>query len=135
MRSGGISLGKNLFFGILIFSTLAFFCPPGGFGESEGPHDSFGFVESLSGNKMTLREFDYLEGREVMKDYSVTPETRFDFAGSSRRLEPGDDVNVAYREEGDQRVAETVALVEASESDPAQGFFDLEALYLSQEES
>jgi hypothetical protein len=102
---------KSLITVIVFVGVLAFTVPASAI---------FGLPETLEGsiesvNESTLAILSEKGNMQEVVEFQINDETEFDETASLDNLEPGDQVKVRYKEEGNEKVAISIAKVATDE--------------------
>jgi hypothetical protein len=70
---------------------------------------SYGQVVSISSNKIIVREYDFDNEEGVQVTYVINSETEFVNVGSYNELQNGDDVEISYKNVGEEKIATAIS--------------------------
>ena len=88
-------------------------------GEPE-PEYAFGKVKSVSGDQLTINEFDYDTGKENEATYGLDSKTEYDNVASAKEITAGNEVDIDYLVKDGKKVAVAVSVAKPVEGEETE---------------
>ncbi len=98
---------------ILIFLTLSgsAFLPVSFADEAQGK-EAYGMVKTISNNQMVVTVYDAEKGQAQEQTFALSPQTQLAIVRPASEVLEGDEVKIAYREEGSNKKANFVSIID-----------------------
>ena len=84
------------------------------------PEYAFGTVKSVSGDQLTINEFDYDTGKENEATYGLDSKTEYDNIASAKEITAGNEVDIDYLVKDGKKVAVAVSVAKPVEGEETE---------------